>query len=273
MATSEPASLNPDPKPRDRDPVQPVADPVTGPVPGRGAGSPFHALVVAAGDVGSRAALETAWPGWDGGVALVVAADSGLAVARELGLEVDLLVGDLDSLDPMLLATAKAIGTQVRRARPDKDESDTELAMLAAVDRGATRITVLGALGGERVDHALSNVWLLAHPALDRRDVVLLDARARVWLLSAPAPDGRASTRAFSGPAGGTISLLPFDGDVEEVTTHGLRYPLRGERLRAGPARGLSNVRMTNDASVTIGHGRLLVIELAPGRGGLSSNT
>ena len=62
------------------------------------------------------------------------------------------------------------------RAAPDKDESDMELAVLEAVRRGATRITVLGALGGPRVDHALANVWLLAHPGLAGVEVTLLDA-------------------------------------------------------------------------------------------------
>jgi thiamine pyrophosphokinase len=236
----------------------------------RAAGDPAvrHALVVADGDVPAHAALDAAWPGWDAGVVDVVAADGGLARVLTLGLRPDVLVGDLDSLEPALLATAEADGVPIRRARTDKDESDTELALLEAIARGATQITVLGAFGGRRLDHALANVWLLAHPALRVAAIVLLDAGSRVCLVQAPGPDGGPVTRALPGPDGATITLLPFAGDVAGITTRGLAYPLGDESLTVGPARGLSNVRASADAAVTIRSGRLLVVEtaLAPPR-------
>ncbi len=72
---------------------------------------PRHVVVVADGDVPPRAALDAAWPGWDAGMVEVLAADGGLARARDLGLEPVLLVGDMDSLAPGLLAEAEATGT------------------------------------------------------------------------------------------------------------------------------------------------------------------
>lgn len=230
-----------------------------------------HALVVADGDVPARAALDAAWPGWDAEVDAVVAADGGFTRAAALGLAPTLLVGDLDSLEPEQVARAQAAGVPVRRARPDKDESDAELALLAALRLGARRVTVLGAFGGARLDHALANLWLLAHPALAGRPCVLLDAGSRVGLVSAPGPGGAPVARALPGPAGGLVSLLPFGGDAEGVTTRGLRYPLRDEPLRAGPARGLSNVREGADAGVILRRGRLLVVESSAGAERLSS--
>lgn len=232
-----------------------------------------HALVVADGDVPRRAALDAAWPGWDDGVADVVAADGGLARARGLGLRPDLLVGDLDSLDPGVLAAAAAGGLPVRRARADKDESDTELALLEAVARGATRITVLGAFGGPRLDHALANVWLLAHPALAAVEVVLLDAGSRLFMIQAPDAHGATVTRMLPGPDGATVTLLPFGGEAVGITTRGLAYPLRDEPLLVGPARGLSNIRSGADAAVTLRAGRLLVVETAGTSARLSSAT
>ena len=223
-----------------------------------------HVLVVADGDVPSRDALDAAWPDWDEAVAAVIAADGGLARARALDLEPTLLVGDLDSLDPALIVAAEAFGPPISRSPAAKDESDAELALFAAVTDGATRITVLGAFGGPRLDHALANVWLLAHPALQGIDVTLLDARTRVSLLTAPGSDGGPVQRALAGSPGATITLLPFGGDATGVTTRGLRYPLRDEPLLAGPARGLSNVREGRDAAVALRHGALLVIEIAP---------
>jgi thiamine pyrophosphokinase len=224
-------------------------------------GAPMRALVVADGEVPERSALDAAWPGWADRVDLVVAADGGIRGARRLGLAIDLWVGDGDSTSPADLARLAADGVALERATTDKDESDTELALLAAVRRGADDISVLGALGGSRVDHALANLALLAHPALARRAVRLLDGGSRVVLASAPGPDGGALTVALPGRVGDLVSLLPFGSDVTGVTTRGLRYPLRDEDLRAGPARGLSNVRVAPDAAVELRSGRLLVVE------------
>ncbi len=228
-------------------------------------------MVVAGGDVPARSALDAAWPGWAAEIAAVVAADGGLANADALGLAPTCIVGDLDSADPARVAQAAASGVRIVRATVAKDESDTELAVIEAVRIGATSVTVLGALGGPRLDHALANVWLLALPALAGIPAVLLDERARVSLLTAPSPDGGVARRRLVGRTGSIVSLLPFGGDVEGVTTTGLRYPLHDEPLLTGPARGLSNVVIGPDAAVAVRGGRLLVIEASDTDGGLSS--
>ena len=188
--------------------------------------------------------LDAAWPGWSDGVAEVVAADGGLLRAWTLGLEPAVLVGDLDSLQPADVAAAADRGVAVVRASTDKDESDAELAALEAVRRGATRITVLGAFGGPRLDHALANVWLLAHPGLAGVEVVLLDARWRASL------DHRARCRRRAGAddrsrgrSARSCRSSRTAATSTGITTEGLRYPLRDEPLVVGPARGLSNVR------------------------------
>jgi thiamine pyrophosphokinase len=220
-----------------------------------------HVLVVADGDVATRAELDASWPGWSDGLMTVVAADGGYARAAFLGFSPDVLVGDLDSLPADQVAAAESAGAAVLRFAPDKDESDTELAILEAARRGATRITVVGGFGGPRLDHALANLWLLSHPQLVGIDLTLLDAGARARLMTAPGPQGAPVTMALPGRLGAMVSLLPFGGDAEGVSTHGLRYPLHDEPLRLGPARGLSNVRVAERPVVTLRAGRLLVVE------------
>lgn len=213
-----------------------------------------HALVLADGAAPTGAALDAAWPGWDEGVDLVIAADGGARHAETIGRRIDLWVGDGDSIDGDQLAALAATGVPIQRARSDKDETDAELALLAAIDRDARRITIVGALGGARFDHALANAWLLAHPGLEGRSAALLDAAVRIRLIGPGRTD-------LSGRIGDIVSLLPFGGDASGLTTDGLRYPLRGEQLSLGPSRGLSNVRDATDASVTVERGRLLVLE------------
>jgi thiamine pyrophosphokinase len=215
-----------------------------------------HAIVLADGAAPSRASLDAAWPGWDAGATLVVAADGGARHATALGLRLDRWVGDGDSIDPGDLAALAATGVRVDRVAREKDASDTELAVLAAIDAGADELTILGGLGGARVDHALTNVALLAHEALAERSARLYDERAaRMSLLRGPA------AAELAGHLDDLVTLVPFGEAAVGVTTSGLRYPLRDETLEPGSSRGLSNVRMAERAGVSLREGRLLVIE------------
>jgi len=221
-----------------------------------------HAIVLADGAVPSRAQIDAAWPGWDAGVSLVIAADGGARHASALGLELGRWVGDGDSIDPADLATLAAAGVPIERVDPEKDASDAELALVAAVESGADEITILGGLGGVRTDHGLVNVLLLQHPALEGLAARLYDERAaRLSLLTAPVGDGGPAQAELAGRLDDLVTLVPLGGSAEGLTTRGLRYPLSGETLTRGSSRGLSNVRTAPIASVSLSAGRLLVIE------------
>jgi thiamine pyrophosphokinase len=217
-----------------------------------------QAIVLADGDVGSRAAIDDAWPGWLASDPYVVAADGGARHAGPLGLRIDRWVGDGDSLGVAGVAQLVAEGVPVDRAPFDKDESDAELAIEAALARSPLAITVLGALGGPRLDHALANLALLGLPELRGIDVRLVAADARVRSLDAT--DGPTRVE-LVGRSGDLVSLLPVGGDAFGVTTDGLAYPLDDETLRAGRTRGLSNRRTVATAAVQLRGGRLLVVE------------
>jgi thiamine pyrophosphokinase len=221
----------------------------------------MDALILADGDGPARDELDAAWPGWDLGIGLVVAADGGARLADRLRVAIDLWVGDGDSLGEDDIAALVARGVPIERTRPDKDESDTELAVAAALRLGADGIVIVGALGGPRIDHALANIGLLAMPELAGRTAIILDDRSRVSLLSAPGPDGHAVARALPGRPGDVVSLLPLGHGVEGVTTRDLAYPLADEPLPPGPARGLSNRRVGRDAGVVLRRGLLLIVE------------
>jgi len=220
-----------------------------------------RAIVLADGTPPDGRSLDATWPGWRVEVRLVIAADGGARLAGHLGLAIDHWVGDGDSLDPAALAELRAAGVAIELVAADKDESDTELAIRRALALGATDLTILGALGGPRLDHALANIGLLAHPSLDGVPARILDPIARVTLIRAPRRDGSPVELRLEGRPGDLVSLLALGDDVDGVTTQGLQYPLRNERLRAGPARGLSNVRLGPVATVVATSGRLLVVE------------
>lgn len=219
------------------------------------------ALILADGDVPSRAVLDASWPGWDDDIGLVVAADGGARHAAPLGVAIDRWVGDGDSLDDEAIRRLEAAGVPLDRARPDKDETDTELAILAALRLGAAGVVILGALGGRRIDHTLANIGLLALPALRGRPSVILDGAARLSLLIGPDADGATARADLVGRVGGLVSLLSSGADAHGVSTDGLAYPLDDETLPIGTPRGVSNVIVAAGASVRLRRGALLVVE------------
>ena len=182
---------------------------------------------------------------------LILCADGGCRHAQALGLRPHVVLGDLDSLAPEAEAKLRAEGVEFVVHPRAKDETDLELGLLYAVERGATAITVLGAWGG-RIDHALGNLFLLAHPRLTGVDVRIVSVTQAVVLV-------RREAR-FHGSPGDLLSLLPFGGDVHGITTTGLAYPLRDEDLLFGPARGISNVFTGHTATVCLGSGLLLAV-------------
>lgn len=210
-----------------------------------------RAILVANGDVIPGPALDSALEAAKYG-AFVIGVDGGTDLALSLGLEPSLVIGDLDSIQPATLQNLEAQGVEIRRYPPDKNETDLELALIAAADQGATWIRVVAALG-DRLDQTFANIYLLALPALQDIDVRLVSGKQTISLISA-------GYYAFAGQIGDTISLIPFGGDAVGITTHHMKYPLRDETLYIGPARGVSNVIAAADAGVTFTEGRLLVV-------------
>ncbi|MBN1642407.1 MAG: thiamine diphosphokinase [Anaerolineae bacterium] len=203
----------------------------------------MRALVLANGDLCSSDALPEA--------ELLICADGGARHAIARGLSPDIVVGDLDSLPPGVRSALGNGGTQFVQYPRAKDETDLELALLYAVERGATEILVYAVRGG-RVDHELGNLLLLAHPALRAVDVRLRAGMQEVFLAS-----GQAVLR---GAPGDLISLLPIGGDAHGITTEGLQYRLSKETLLLGAARGVSNVLVGTDARLDVEQGLLLVV-------------
>lgn len=215
----------------------------------------MNAVVVASG------ALDAADVAWIEADALVIAADGGAIELERLGRRPDRLVGDLDSVDDALLERFEAQGTPVERHPVDKDASDTELALEAAIDAGATSVIILGALGADRLDHELANLLLLADPAFAGRDVRIVHGATTVRAIG---PGGGLD---LDAAVGSIVTLLPIGGDASGVSTRGLRWRLENAVLRFGRSRGLSNEIESRPASVSIGTGSLLVIEIEIGGG------
>ena len=184
---------------------------------------------------------------------LCIAADSGAEYALAAGLQLDVVVGDLDSISADALATVEAAGVEIRRHPAAKDRTDLELAFDRVLEAEPDRVVVVG-IGGGRLDHALANIGVLAASARDGGfEVDALVGYARLSIIN--------GARTLNGALGETLSLLAVLGGVEGVTTEGLEFPLYDEPLAAGSARGVSNRFVAPLATITVASGILLAVQ------------
>lgn len=178
----------------------------------------------------------------------VIAADSGLDHAHLLGVAVDLLVGDLDSVTPENIPLAR----RVERHPIDKDATDLELALEAASVRGERTIIVAG--GGGRLDHLLAEVALVGHPRWAALDVDAWFGETHV------VPIHAGQMRTVAGAVGSVITLLAIGGPARGIHTLGLRWQLADDTLQSATTRGVSNIFVASEASVRVGSGTVLVV-------------
>jgi len=100
----------------------------------------MHAVIFAGGTLQPGEAVTTAIAAAD----LIIAADSGAAIAFRYDCMPAIMVGDFDSLDALRLQQLKEQGSRIVQVAAEKDETDTELAIQVAIEEGACTITLLG---------------------------------------------------------------------------------------------------------------------------------
>ena len=187
---------------------------------------------------------------------LAIAADSGYLTAKRLGVTPSLLLGDLDSLDKSKIKPDELDFIEKIIVSPIKDDTDTQLAVDTALDRGADRIFIIGGLGG-RLDHTLSTVFLLEYVAERGAECVITDGRNRVRLMCA---DGDCTT--LSVRAGYKyLSLVSITDRCEGVCVNGVFYTLENAELTRAYSYAVSNEITEDCANITLSRGRMLVVE------------
>lgn len=183
---------------------------------------------------------------------LIIAADGGSQHCLSLDIQPGILIGDLDSTDPALVEKWRGEGVEIIQYPEDKDQTDLELALMLAQDRGARKIVVHGAVGG-RLDMTFGNLSLLAHPLL-KTPTTLINGAEEVHLLHS----GEMLT--LVGEPGEIVSLLPIHPGDSVVSTRGLKYTLKNEPLEFGLSRGISNQLTGKRGTVHLESGLLAVV-------------
>ena len=212
---------------------------------------PSAAIVFAAAPVAASVRLRTRLSQFEN--PYIVAADDGATTALAFRLRPNVVVGDLDSLDPS--TRTRLEGVPIEQYPRDKDATDGQLAIERALLTQPTQLLLVGFLGGPRLDQWLANILLLTRV---ETPIVLLDEHNEATLLR-PGAD-----HAWRPEPDEIVSLIPLAGDVRGVLARGLKWPLNGETLRLGDTRGVSNEPVDAEVHVTIEAGLLLVTRHFP---------
>ena len=183
---------------------------------------------------------------------LIIAADAGYLTAKELGVTPDILLGDFDTLGVENIPD----GIECLRVPAEKDDTDTQLAVKVAIERGAWEIVIVGGLSG-RLDHTLSTLSIL-EDLWKRKEgriyAILTDGKNRVrYIRGSGAILPRSQYRYFS--------LIAADDLVKGVTLEGCKYPLKNGRISRRHQWAVSNEIEGNCALIEIRRGGVWVIE------------
>lgn len=179
----------------------------------------------------------------------IICADGGTRHALTLGLIPNLIIGDMDSL-PKNFSLSTFRGEAIVYPK-DKNETDLELAINHAMTLKPDAIIIVAALGG-RIDHTLANIALLCNSYLVTHNLKLTDGVEEIFFCRDQVE--------VKGGSGDIVSLIPWGGNVEGVSTQNLKWKLNNEILYFDKTRGVSNEMISDVATISITKGLLLVV-------------
>lgn len=149
----------------------------------------------------------------------IVACDAGYRNAAKLGVRPDLIVGDFDSAPQPETDRETIVLPHV------KDDTDTQFAARWLVEHGYEEVTLLGALGGARIEHMFANVSTGLFLAMHGIKTILADARSEMHYLL-PGKELILERKDWM-----YLSVFSLGAPMTGVTLQGVYYPLENATL------------------------------------------
>ena len=188
---------------------------------------------------------------------LVIAADKGGEAALELGILPDILLGDLDSISPEAFAKLSESSGEIRTFAPEKDATDTALAIEAALEFAPERISILGATGN-RADHTFTSIMGLTRAAKAGVNAAIFDSCNKIYTAS-----GDICLRK-DAQYGDFVSLAVVS-DSALISMSGMKYDLEECRVPRGSSLCQSNEIEAEEAHISVRDGLVVVFESRDG--------
>lgn len=181
---------------------------------------------------------------------IVICADSGANCFFKYKLTPDYLLGDFDSIEKNVLDYFINEKCRVEKFPPEKDFTDTELALNKAIALGAKEIVFLGCTGS-RMDHFFGNLALLYKCMINSIKASIKDNNNKIFLTD--------KSVSLVGDYGGYFSVMPYSDVVGNLSILGAKYELIDYDLKKGDALTVSNEFTDKNVKVTFDSGILIV--------------
>ena len=181
---------------------------------------------------------------------IIICADGGARHLRMLNILPHVLIGDFDSIHADDKAFLKIKRVKQIKFPVKKDQTDSELCVLWALEQKATDITLLGVIGS-RLDHSLANVFLLKKLAEQNIQARIIDKNNELVIVC--------DSIELEGKPGDLLSLIPISDKVTGITLKGLEYSMENGQIEVGSSIGISNHFVKNRATISIKTGQLIV--------------
>lgn len=183
---------------------------------------------------------------------MVYCCDGAANWVKNIGIDINVLLGDMDSINDEALKFYEDNSIEVIKLPTEKDMTDTQYAADLAVDKGASEITFIGAMGS-RFDHTLANLHVLQRLFKRGIQAKILDDKNTICVV------GEGENKIF-GTKGQCVSILPVGNSVFINRTYGLYYPIKNRALYIEEPLGVSNVFVENEAILDVKTGEAFII-------------
>ncbi len=206
----------------------------------------MNSIIVANGTLTPTPAIRSLLDNTD----LIIAADGGAVHLQKLNILPHVIIGDLDSITRETRQWVESKKIPIITHPTRKDQTDTELCIDHAIEKGVTHLTLLG-VTGQRMDHTLANICLLRRMADCNIQAKIVDNNNEIYLVT--------RELVIQGQKGDLLSIIPITEQVSGLSLRGLAYPLTNTNLSMGTSLGISNCFTGSQARVSLESGVVVV--------------
>ena len=183
----------------------------------------------------------------------IIAVDKGLEILDSINILPNCILGDFDSIKNGILEKYNRQDIKIIKLNPEKDFSDTHMALKEAIERKSAEIYILGALG-KRMDHAIANIHILREALENNIECKIIDTNNIIKLITIGTEFVHKSKYKY-------ISLFPLTTSVKGISLKGFKYPLTNDMLTIGHSIGVSNELLENIGTISISDGILIMVQ------------
>lgn len=184
----------------------------------------------------------------------IIAADGGAIHLKNIGIDPNFLVGDMDSIDISYIPNCN---TKIIKLPEEKDFTDLFCAVKKGIELNANNFKIFGALG-ERLDHSYANLCVLKYLSENNIEHELIADDFKTFVIK------QGNNKVIENMKGSLVSIFPFGVEQCKLTCSGLKYKLRSDYLYSNFPKGISNVIEEEVCNIEVLEGYALIFLSMP---------